>query len=73
MDDLGRVTYDGMKQKLSQAESQLAEAVQIIRELTDVVQSVRASGCWALWRPAWATLRVQLFTANMLCDWAPLN
>lgn len=48
IDDLGRTTYDGMKQKVAESEKQLAEAVQIIRELTDVVQGVRAS-----LRPVW--------------------
>lgn len=37
-----------MKQKLTQAETQLGEAVLIIRELTDVVQGVRVASSWVL-------------------------
>ena len=45
VDDLGRATFDGLKAKLSERDSQLDEALEIIRELNDALQGARSPRC----------------------------
>ena len=44
VDDLGRSTYDGLKAKLKERDTQLDEALQIIAELNSALQGVRLCG-----------------------------
>ena len=40
--DSGRLTYEGLKQKVQEKDAQLEEALAIIKELTEALQGVRA-------------------------------